>query len=183
MGQNEASDVVDPCVGDRGLDGRSLCPFDLVLLSGCKMGDQRSLSAHNQNSTFSGWCRVDFIIRCGKAISLCGFLELFPKRVLSDASGVCHSSRYIDLPLGNASGVLSGASGDVLDLEICNKLFKYREMLVFCKNGIVQLYIVLIQEGLIHFGGNIQKRISDAKQLGDSGHFSRLFFFFPPWCL
>mmetsp|Transcript_65027 Transcript_65027/g.174610 ORF Transcript_65027/g.174610 Transcript_65027/m.174610 type:complete len:373 (-) Transcript_65027:89-1207(-) len=170
VSQNEAGDVVELRSSNVTLNFRGLSPLDLVLLGGGKVSNERSLSANDQHSALSGLGALNLIIRGVETISLGRFLQLLTELVLSDAPGVGHGARDVDLPLSNASGVLGSTTSNELNLVVGNQVLKHRQMLVFGKDGVVELHAILVQESLVHLRRDVKERVADAKKLLQGGH-------------
>lgn len=156
------------CVEDLGLLDQLkvvLQVLQVKLLGSTQVGTQRSVLSGDQTGTRArGHFRIHKV--ADDDIVLLGLLaHLTAKLIITDGAHEGSSALLRKEPLGDANGILSSTTGNVLHFELLCQVLAQVSVLVTCKDGIVWLQIVLVQKVFSDDGRHVQERIAETKNI------------------
>eukprot|EP00754_Rhynchopus_humris_P041387 Rhum_TRINITY_DN24964_c0_g1::Rhum_TRINITY_DN24964_c0_g1_i1::g.180786::m.180786 len=169
--QEEARDVVHLRLLDAG--GHRLALHVLVreLGRGGQVGDEGALLVDNDDGARARGGLLRDGHRHGNAVLLGAGLEEVAVLVRGDAARVRHELLLaVGHPRGHTRGVQRGAARDVHDVGLGGELVVQGHVLLLGEDGVSALELVLLKEGGVSLGGDVQEGVTHAEELLD-GHF------------
>mmetsp|Transcript_94706 Transcript_94706/g.197870 ORF Transcript_94706/g.197870 Transcript_94706/m.197870 type:complete len:281 (-) Transcript_94706:65-907(-) len=168
-GGEEASAVDHLCSLDDLPVLRGLAVVHLVVVGGVQVRAEGSLDAHNQGGAGAGGGALVLQVESLHSVGLAGLLQLVAVLVGANAAHVGSGVGLLEHPLGHSDGVLSGTTGDVLDVGQLLELLEEGLVLLLSQDGVAGQELVLLQHVLAHLRGDVQERVAHAQQSHDDG--------------
>lgn len=153
--------------------------IDLVGVGGGEVGDQRTMVASDENSTGTGGNLGVGLVLNVHTVALDTFSHLGGEFIVTNCADEGGRIGELKHPLRDTDGVLSGTTSDEFRLVGRNQFRVQRLVLVLGENGIVLIQLILLEQGRVDGGGNIQEGIAHPE---DDPFFNCVFQHFAASC-
>lgn len=161
------ADIVDVGTLNKAPDLGLLQVVEVVVVRGAQVGAETPVVAGDDDTAAAGGLGGLDAVLDAEAGLLDGVLEDGGVLVVADAAEVDDAVVREDV-LGAAGGVLGGAAGDELGLEVVQQVLVDALVLVLGQDGVVGLEVVLGEELIVSIGLDVCWRVGKLRQREDS---------------
>ena len=138
--------------------------LNLVVVGRVDRGDEGALAAVDEDAAGAGGGGlVDHVVGVD-AVGGAKLLHILGVAILADASHVGGGIGDLEHPLRDADGVLGGAAGDVLHLELLAHVLVHGRVLLLGEDGVVELDAVLVEELLGNHRGDVDDGVAHTEE-------------------
>jgi hypothetical protein len=144
--------------------------LDLVAVGSSEIGAHATVVASDDDTAATGGLFVVVTVDGAETDLLVGLDELLGVLVLANASNKDNRLGGKDV-LGTSGGVLGGATGVQVDLEVLEQVLVEAHVLLFGQDGVVGLESILLEQLLVADGLDVQEGVLETEDFVLARHF------------